>query len=152
MTTLPETGMAPTKLGNARTTKRDGRNRPVVVVTGMGVITSLGEGKTENWKKLTAGESGISTIRRFSTHGLKTRIAGTIDFVEVKPFSSTTLAERLADIAAKEAVAQSGVGRTGDFPGPLFLGLAPIEVEWPQREEIARASGEAGSIDYDTLL
>lgn len=64
MTTLPETGVALTQLGNARTTMRDGRNRPVVVVTGMGVITSLGEGKTENWKKLTAGESGISTVRR----------------------------------------------------------------------------------------
>ena len=152
MTTPLETGLAPTKLRNAKMTMRDGRNRPVVVVTGMGVITSLGEGKTENWKKLTAGESGISTIRRFSTHGLKTRIAGTIDFIEVKPFSSTTLAERLADVAVEEAVGQSGVGRRGDFPGPLFLGLAPVEVEWPQREEIARASGEAGSIDYDTLL
>ena len=142
----------PTNRETRSPTMRDGHNRPIVVVTGMGVITSLGEGKTENWKKLTAGESGISTIRRFSTHGLKTRIAGTIDFVEVKPFSSTTLAERLADIAIEEAVGQSGIGRKGDFPGPLFLGLAPVEVEWPQREEIARASGEAGSIDYDILL
>jgi len=139
------------KTHNAKAAMRDGRDRPIVVVTGMGVITSLGEGKTENWAKLSAGQSGISTIRRFSTHGLKTRIAGTIDFVEVKPFSSTTLAERLADIAIEEAVAQSGIGRKGDFPGPLFLGLAPIEVEWPQREEIARASG-AGTIDYDVLL
>jgi 3-oxoacyl-[acyl-carrier-protein] synthase II len=152
MTNRLETDLAPPKPRNGKTTMRDGRNRPVVVVTGMGVITSLGEGKTENWKKLTAGESGISTIRRFSTQGLKTRIAGTIDFIEVKPFSSTTLAERLADVAVEEAVSQSGVGRRGDFPGPLFLGLAPVEVEWPQREEIARASGEAGSIDYDTLL
>lgn len=153
MMTTAETNLEPTrKPHNAKAAVRDGRDRPIVVVTGMGVITSLGEGKTENWTKLTAGQSGISMIRRFSTHGLKTRIAGTIDFVEVKPFSSTTLAERLADIAIEEAVAQSGIGRKGDFPGPLFLGLAPVEVEWPQREEIARASGEAGSIDYDILL
>ncbi len=130
----------------------DSLRRPVVVVTGMGVITSLGEGKAENWAKLTAGESGISTIRRFSTHGLKTRFAGTIDFVEVKPFSSTTLAERLADIAIEEAVGQSGIGRRQDFPGPLFVGLAPVEVEWPWREEIARASGVVGPVDYDVLL
>jgi 3-oxoacyl-[acyl-carrier-protein] synthase II len=152
MTNRLATDLAPPKPRNGETAKRDGHNRPVVVVTGMGVITSLGEGKTENWKKLTAGESGISTIRRFSTHGLKTRIAGTIDFIEVKPFSSTTLAERLAEIAIEEAVAESGIGRRGDFPGPLFLGLAPVEVEWPQREEIARASGEPGSIDYNILL
>jgi 3-oxoacyl-[acyl-carrier-protein] synthase II len=152
MTTLLEAGLASTKLRNAKTTTRDRHDRPIVVVTGMGVITSLAEGKTENWTKIIAGESGIRTIRRFATHGLTTRIAGTIDFVEVKPFSSTTLAERLADIVIEEAIGQSEIGRKGDFPGPLFLGLAPVEVEWPQREEIARASREAGSIDYDILL
>ena len=36
--------------------------RPIVVVTGMGVVTSLGAGKEDNWAKLTAGESGIRTI------------------------------------------------------------------------------------------
>ena len=39
--------------------------RPVVVVTGLGVVTSLGAGKAENWAKLTAGESGIRAITRF---------------------------------------------------------------------------------------
>jgi 3-oxoacyl-[acyl-carrier-protein] synthase II len=31
---------------------RDKNGRPVVVVTGIGVITSLGAGKTDNWAKL----------------------------------------------------------------------------------------------------
>jgi 3-oxoacyl-[acyl-carrier-protein] synthase II len=61
--------------------KTDPAGRPIVVVTGMGVVTSLGAGREENWKKLTAGESGIREITRFSTEGLKTRIAGAIDFV-----------------------------------------------------------------------
>ena len=30
--------------------------RPVVVVTGSGLVTSLGAGKADNWKRLTAGE------------------------------------------------------------------------------------------------
>ena len=34
----------------------DAAGRPVVVVTGMGVVTSLGAGKTDNWDKLTAGQ------------------------------------------------------------------------------------------------
>ncbi len=51
---------------------RDKQGRPVVVVTGIGVVTSLGAGKDDNWKKLTAGESGIHTISRFPTEGLKT--------------------------------------------------------------------------------
>ena len=63
------------------TAMKDKLGRPVVVVTGLGVITSLGAGKTDNWAKLTAGESGIRAITRFPTDGLKTKIAGTIDFL-----------------------------------------------------------------------
>ena len=50
---------------------RDKIGRPLVVVTGLGVVTSLGAGKDENWSKLTGGESGIKTIIRFPTDGLK---------------------------------------------------------------------------------
>jgi 3-oxoacyl-[acyl-carrier-protein] synthase II len=133
------------------TAPRDKSGRPIVVVTGMGVVTSLGAGKADNWKKLTAGESGIRTITRFPTEGLKTTLAGTVDFVPVEPFSSTGLTERLADLATEEAIAQSAIGSKGDFPGPLFLAVAPVEVEWPQRLEIGRAIGEK-DFNYDAIL
>ena len=64
---------------------RDKHGRPIVAVTGMGIVTSLGAGKAENWKSLTAGKSGIRAITRFPTDGLKTRVAGTIDFVTARP-------------------------------------------------------------------
>lgn len=131
---------------------RDKFGRPIVVVTGMGVITSLGAGKTENWAKLTAGESGIRTITRFSTDGLKTTMAGAVDFIPVKPFSSTVLSEELADVATEEAVAQAGIGSKGNFPGPLFLAVAPVEFEWHPRQELALATGLKSGIDYDALL
>src|SRR6202040_3665292 len=137
--------------GEAMSATHDKFGRPIVVVTGMGIVTSLGTGKTDNWKKLTAGESGIRTITRFPTDGLKTTMAGTIDFVAVEPFSSTDLSERLADIATEEAIAQSAIGSKGEFPGPLFLAVAPVEVEWPQRLELGRATGQT-DIDYDALL
>jgi 3-oxoacyl-[acyl-carrier-protein] synthase II len=134
------------------TSTRDKFGRPTVVVTGMGVVTSLGAGKSDNWTRLTAGESGIRTITRFPTNGLKTTMAGTVDFIPVEPFSSTTLSERLADVATEEAVAQAGIGSKGDFPGPLFLAVAPIELEWQPRNDIARATGMTSGIDYDALL
>ncbi|WP_204320127.1 hypothetical protein, partial [Klebsiella oxytoca] len=40
----------------------------------------------------------------------------------------------------------------GAFPGPLFLGMPPVEMEWPQRQELARASGQHDGITYDDLL
>ena len=136
----------------------DAAGRPVVAVTGMGLVTSLGIGQADNWRKLTAGESGIRPISRFSTEGLKTRIAGTIDFVPVAPFSGPALSERLAELVAEEAIAQSAIGRAGEFPGPLFVAMPPIEIEWPQRRELAAASGAAGSdgadpvYSYDDLI
>ena len=133
------------------TAAHDKFGRPVVVVTGMGVVTSLGAGKTDNWAKLTAGESGIRTITRFPTEGLKTTMAGTVDFVPVEPFSSTDLSERLGDLAAEEAVTQASIGSKGDFPGPLFLAVAPVEIEWPQRQELARVVGTT-DFSYDDLL
>src|ERR1700738_3395037 len=126
------------------TAPRDKFGRPIVVVTGMGVVTSLGAGKEDNWARLTAGESGIRTVTRFPIDGLRTTMAGTVDFITVDPASSTGLTERLADVATEEALAQSGIGRKGDFPGPLFLAVAPVEVEWPQRIEVRKAIGEAG--------
>jgi 3-oxoacyl-[acyl-carrier-protein] synthase II len=126
--------------------------RPIVVVTGMGVVTSLGSGKADNWKKLTAGESGIRTITRFPTDGLKTTMAGTVDFIPVEPFSSTDLSERLGELVAEEAIAQAGIGARSDFPGPLFLAVAPVEVEWPQRQELGRAIGASTEVDYDAML
>ena len=134
------------------TAAKDKFGRPTVVVTGMGVVTSLGAGKAENWKKLTAGESGIRTITRFPTDGMRTTMAGTGDFIPVEPFVSTTLSDKLADLATEEAVTQAAIGSKGDFPGPLFLAVAPVEVEWMARFEAARATGASSGIDYDAML
>ena len=134
------------------TATRDKFGRPIVVVTGMGVVTSLGAGKADNWKKLTAGESGIRTITRFPTEGLKTTMAGTVDFLPVEPFSSTDLSEKLANIATEEAIAQAAIGTKGDFPGPLFLAMAPVELDWPQRMELRRQVGGDAEFDYDAML
>src|SRR3954453_16812597 len=129
--------------------KQPGKPGPV---TGGGVVTSPGIGKDDNWKNLTAGQSGIRRITRFPTDALRTTIAGIIDFVPVEPFCSTTLTERLGEIAGEEAIAQAAIGAKGDFPGPLFLAVAPVEMEWSHREAIAAETGANGAVSYDDLL
>jgi 3-oxoacyl-[acyl-carrier-protein] synthase II len=130
---------------------RDKQGRPLVAVTGMGVVTSLGQGKDDTWAALTAGKSGIHGIKRFPTQGLRTTIAGTIDSIDVEPFSAPMLSERLAMLAAQEAVGQSGLAQA-DFPGALFIAVPPVEMEWPQRQALAEASGENGDVSYNALL
>jgi len=128
----------------------DTLGRPVVVVTGIGVLTSLGEGVEDNWARLTEGRSGIRRIDRFPLDSLRTTIAGTVDFVTTKDPSSAALAEEMARRAAIEAIAGARIGKVGDFPGPLFLALAPVEMEWSNRRALAEAA--PGSVGYEALL
>ncbi|MPR06353.1 beta-ketoacyl-ACP synthase [Microvirga tunisiensis] len=130
---------------------RDNQGRPLVAVTGMGTVTSLGQGKDDTWAALTAGKSGIHRINRFPTEGLRTTIAGTIDSIDVEPFCAPMLSERLAMLATEEAVGQSGLAQE-DFPGALFIAVPPVEMEWPQREALAKASGQEGDVTYKDLL
>lgn len=134
------------------TKNTDHLGRPIVVVTGIGVLTSLGQGKDANWAALTGGVSGIRRITRFPTTGMRTTIAATVDFITVPDMSAPALSERLAELVIEEAVTESGLGAPGDFPGPLFLALPPVEMEWPQRQALAAASGANENVTYDDLL
>ncbi|HYX01594.1 MAG TPA: beta-ketoacyl-ACP synthase II [Reyranella sp.] len=49
-----------------------------VVVTGMGMVTPLGDGVATNWRRLMAAESGIRAIQSFDTSDLATKIAGEV--------------------------------------------------------------------------
>jgi 3-oxoacyl-[acyl-carrier-protein] synthase II len=134
------------------TSDMDSLGRPVVAVTGIGVITSLGQGVADNWGALTAGRSGIRRIARFPIDGLRTTVAGAIDFVPLPEFSTPALSEAIAAGAIEEAIAAAAIGAKGDFPGPLFLAMPPVEMEWPQRRALAAAAGATGAVGYAELL
>ncbi|MCC0020851.1 MAG: beta-ketoacyl-ACP synthase [Nitratireductor sp.] len=128
----------------------DHMGRPIVVVTGMGVVTSLGKGKKENWEKLTAGESGIRRISRFPVDGLATTIAGTVDIIEEGEESAPTISYAMANATAGEALEEAGFGTDG-FPGPLFFAAPPVELEWQHRFALLDEM-PGKEPNYDTLL
>ncbi len=49
-----------------------------VVVTGIGLVSSLGIGTSENWTALMAGRSGVETITKFDASQFATQIAGEV--------------------------------------------------------------------------
>ncbi|MGE8943947.1 beta-ketoacyl-ACP synthase [Leptospira interrogans] len=134
------------------TSVRDKRGRPLVAVTGCGVVSSLGCGKDENWSALTEGRSGIRQITRFPTDGLRTTIAGTVDFLKVSPLSSPALTIAMATTAAEEALAEAEFSRAESFPGPLYLATPPAELEWPQRKSLWDEMAGHGLANYERLL
>jgi len=131
---------------------RDRAGRPIVAVTGIGMVTSLGAGKADNWAKLTAGVSGIRRISRFPTDNLKTTIAGTVDHAYNDYMPPAALTERIALLAAEEAIAQSGIGSKGHFPGPLCLAPPPLEIEWPARFKMAEMAAANSDVAYTDLI
>ncbi|MGI9385061.1 MAG: beta-ketoacyl-ACP synthase [Methyloligellaceae bacterium] len=130
---------------------RDKKGRPVAVVTGIGVVTSLGLGKAENWAALTAGQSGIRRIARFPTEGLATTIAGTIDFLSPDPGSAPGRAKALATASATEAISQAGIGTLSSFPGPLFVATPPAELEWPARRQVYERARNGSPVSHAQL-
>jgi 3-oxoacyl-[acyl-carrier-protein] synthase II len=92
-----------------------------VVVTGLGLVTPLGVGTENIWKRLTAGESGIRAIQSFDVSDLPAKIAGQVPRGEtasglfnaddwVPPKDQRKMDEFIlyAMAAAEQAVADSG--------------------------------------------
>jgi len=115
--------------------------RKRVVVTGLGVITPLGQGIGAFWENLLAGQCGIGPVTAYDTEGYACTIAGEIkDFDPTPAFPSTKEVRRtdrftqFAMVAGWEAINDSGLDldkanrdRIGAFIGSGIGGLGTME-------------------------
>jgi 3-oxoacyl-[acyl-carrier-protein] synthase II len=85
-----------------------------VVVTGIGLVSSLGIGTEANWAALSAGKSGIDTITKFDASQFATRIAGEVrgfdplQFIEKKDVKKMDVFIQYAIAASQFAMDDSG--------------------------------------------
>ena len=70
-------------------------SRRRVVVTGLGVISPVGNTVTEAWSNLIAGKSGIGPITRFDASNFASRIAGEVKDFDVSAYLSPKEARRM---------------------------------------------------------
>jgi len=60
-----------------------------VVVTGLGVVTSLGHDVESTWSNIVDGRSGVSQIDSFDTSGFASRIGATVRDLDMSPYMSS---------------------------------------------------------------
>ena len=123
-------------------------SRRKIVVTGMGIISPMGIGVEENWRRLQAGESGIGKITRFDASELPARIAGEVRNFEAERWISKRLLRQM-DVfiqyslaAAAMAVEQAGLHenkphpeRFGCYVGAGLGGLPAIEASYQSMKD-----------------
>src|SRR5215217_4896233 len=91
-----------------------------VVVTGIGLVSSLGIGTDANWAALTAGQSGVATITKFDASQFATRIAGEVrgfdplQFIEKKDVKKMDVFIQYAIAASQFAMDDSRLQITSD--------------------------------------
>lgn len=92
-----------------------------VVITGMGMLSPLGNDVDSSWEGIQAGRSGITEIDRFDTTGYNTRIGGGIRNLDMESYLSIKDARKLDPfihyglIAAQQAVNASGLEGYSDL-------------------------------------
>ena len=103
-----------------------------VVITGMGVLSSVGNDVDTFWKNLTAGVCGIDFIRDFPTDDLPVKIAGMVKDFDPLAFGMDKAFARKQDrfalygvAAAVQAVADAGLVTEGEGANidPFRLGV-----------------------------
>ncbi len=111
-----------------------------VVVTGLGIVSSLGTGVDKFWGQIVAGASGISETTQFDASDMRCRIAGEVRDFQVEKFMNPKEAKRLdkfchyAAGATHEALADSGVDSDSCDPNRVAVligsgigGIATLE-------------------------
>lgn len=98
-----------------------------VVVTGTGVVSSVGLGMQEFWGALVAGKSGLGPVTQFDASALKARIAGEVKNLDMNRYLPPKEQRRLdkfchyAIAAADEAVQMAGL--SADTVNPERVGV-----------------------------
>jgi 3-oxoacyl-[acyl-carrier-protein] synthase II len=113
-----------------------------VVVTGIGLVSSLGIGTDANWAALSAGRSGVETITKFDASQFTTQIAGEVrgfdplEFIEKKDVKKMDVFIQYAIAASQFAMDDAGLpitkenaDRVGVFIASGIGGFTTIERE-----------------------
>lgn len=130
------------KVSNREERRKRGAIMNRVVVTGMGVISPIGNDIETYWNNAKAGKVGIDKITKFDTNDYKAKVAAEVKNFDAKQYMDPKSARRMAEFcqyaiaATRQAIEQAGLDlekedttRIGVCVGSGIGGLAVMEKE-----------------------
>ena len=110
-----------------------------VVITGLGMLSPLGNSVPQSWNNIIKGNSGVTNINKFDTEGFETKFAATVncnaeDYLDKKDIRRVDEFIQFGLIASQECLTDSGLNleeedlnRIGVSIGSGIGGLGTIE-------------------------
>jgi 3-oxoacyl-(acyl-carrier-protein) synthase len=136
-------------------------NRRRIAITGIGMVTPVGNDTATTWSNLRAGRSGAGPITTFDASGFSTRIGAEVkgfDFAKAMPDRRLRkLASRgvcFAFAAAEEALRDAGIrpsAETSDRWG-FSAGAGMIGITFKELEDVQTFCAPNGEFNPDGLL
>lgn len=132
-----------------------------IAVTGVGLVTPVGNDAPSTWSSLRTGRSGIGLIRKFDARGFPTRIGAEVKDLEVEAsvydrrlLKFASPAHRFALVAAAEALRDAGIRPTtgtGERWG-CSVGAGMMGVGFGELESVHTFCAATGEFHPDGLL
>jgi len=133
-----------------------------IVVTGTGMVCSLGQSPSEVWDALLAGKTGIHPIRSFDARGFGCRAAAQAHALSPAPSGIQPKLARMMDkhlpmllLAATNAHSMCGISQSTVPPGQIgfFAGMGMVDYEIEDLIlAVLKSSDPTGSLDYDLFF
>ena len=134
-------------------------NRRRVAITGLGLVTPVGNDVEATWAALLAGKSGGAAISLFDASGFSTRIAAEVKgfddaLIEPRLRKHTMRAHRFALVAAEQALVDAGIRPTPETARRwgLSVGAGMMTSEYVDLAALQVHSAPDGELDAARLL
>lgn len=116
--------------------------RREVVITGIGIVSSIGIGKEAFQESLRSGKSGVAKITRFDTSGVRVKIAAEVKdfdphrFLDAKTIKRTDRFSHYGIAAAKMAVEDAAIdlSREDGERAAVFMGATIVAGEFAEQQ------------------
>lgn len=133
-----------------------------IAITGLGMVTPVGNSAPATWAGLCAGKSGLGRIQYFDASGFPVQIGAEVKDFELPPalagckqLKFAARSHRFALAAAEEALADAGIRPAADTATRwgLSVGAGMMAVSYPELETVHRHCSDAdGMLKTDGFL